>query len=141
MFQNYALFRHMSVGENIEFALRVRRMRAEERRQRRKELSIRIALGARPFQVLGTALGHSIRLAVLGLVVGLTSALFIARALGDSLHLVRGSHNGIIYQVALADPLTLSLAGTILILVTLVAAYVPVRRATRVSPVVALRTE
>src|SRR6185503_19362589 len=38
VFQNYALFRHMSVGENIEFALRVRRMRAEDRQQRRKEL-------------------------------------------------------------------------------------------------------
>jgi sulfate transport system ATP-binding protein len=38
VFQNYALFRHMTVGENIEFALRVRRMRAAERRERRKEL-------------------------------------------------------------------------------------------------------
>src|SRR3954447_14716809 len=44
VFQNYALFRHMSVGENIEFALRVRRMRAEDRRQRRKELLRLVAL-------------------------------------------------------------------------------------------------
>ena len=109
--------------------------------RRTSEFGLRMALGARPFQVLGTALGHSIRLAALGLVVGLASALFIARALGDSLYLVRGSHNGVIYQVALADPLTLSLAGTILVLVTLVAAYMPARKATRVSPVVALRTE
>jgi sulfate/thiosulfate transport system ATP-binding protein len=44
VFQNYALFRHMTVGENIEFALRVRRMRAEDRRQRRKELLRLVAL-------------------------------------------------------------------------------------------------
>jgi sulfate/thiosulfate transport system ATP-binding protein len=44
VFQNYALFRHMTVGENIEFALRVRRTRAEERRQRRKELLRLVAL-------------------------------------------------------------------------------------------------
>src|SRR4029078_10737712 len=44
VFQNYALFRHMSVGENIEFALRVRRMRAEDRRQRRKESLRLVAL-------------------------------------------------------------------------------------------------
>jgi ABC-type Fe3+/spermidine/putrescine transport system ATPase subunit len=44
VFQNYALFRHMSVGENIEFALRVRRMRAEDRQQRRQELLRLVAL-------------------------------------------------------------------------------------------------
>jgi sulfate transport system ATP-binding protein len=38
VFQHYALFRHMTVADNIEFALRVRRMRAAERRQRRREL-------------------------------------------------------------------------------------------------------
>ncbi len=44
VFQNYALFRHMTVGENIEFALRVRRMKASERRQRRQELLRLVAL-------------------------------------------------------------------------------------------------
>src|SRR5579863_6206238 len=44
VFQNYALFRHMTVAENIEFALRVRRMRAGSRRQRRKELLRLVAL-------------------------------------------------------------------------------------------------
>src|SRR5579875_2911517 len=44
VFQNYALFRHMSVADNIEFALRVRRMRAAERRARRKELLRLVAL-------------------------------------------------------------------------------------------------
>jgi sulfate/thiosulfate transport system ATP-binding protein len=44
VFQNYALFRHMTVGENIEFALRVRRVRASERRQRRQELLRLVAL-------------------------------------------------------------------------------------------------
>ena len=44
VFQNYALFRHMTVGENIEFALRVRRMKASERRVRRKELLRLVAL-------------------------------------------------------------------------------------------------
>src|SRR5690606_16788471 len=43
-FQNYALFRHMTVGENIEFALRVRRMKAAERRARRQELLRLVAL-------------------------------------------------------------------------------------------------
>ena len=44
VFQNYALFRHMTVGENIEFALRVRRMRADDRRHRRQELLRLVAL-------------------------------------------------------------------------------------------------
>jgi sulfate transport system ATP-binding protein len=44
VFQNYALFRHMTVAENIEFALRVRHMRARERRQRRQELLRLVAL-------------------------------------------------------------------------------------------------
>ena len=44
VFQNYALFRHMTIGENIEFALRVRRARASERRARRKELLKLVAL-------------------------------------------------------------------------------------------------
>src|SRR6202012_5154035 len=44
VFQNYALFRHMTVADNIEFALRVRRMRAGQRRQRRKELLRLVAL-------------------------------------------------------------------------------------------------
>src|ERR1700748_1595192 len=44
VFQNYALFRHMTVGENIEFALRVRRVRASERRKRRQELLRLVAL-------------------------------------------------------------------------------------------------
>lgn len=44
VFQNYALFRHMTVGENIEFALKVRRMKAAERHQRRKELLRLVAL-------------------------------------------------------------------------------------------------
>lgn len=44
VFQNYALFRHMTVAENIEFALRVRRVRAPERRERRKELLRLVAL-------------------------------------------------------------------------------------------------
>jgi sulfate/thiosulfate transport system ATP-binding protein len=44
VFQNYALFRHMTVAENIEFALRVRRMRASERRQRRQEMLRLVAL-------------------------------------------------------------------------------------------------
>ncbi|MGB9330830.1 MAG: ATP-binding cassette domain-containing protein, partial [Steroidobacteraceae bacterium] len=44
VFQNYALFRHMTVAENIEFALRVRHMRARARRQRRQELLRLVAL-------------------------------------------------------------------------------------------------
>jgi ABC-type sulfate/molybdate transport systems ATPase subunit len=44
VFQNYALFRHMTVADNIEFALRVRRMRASQRRERRRELLRLVAL-------------------------------------------------------------------------------------------------
>src|ERR1700684_879762 len=44
VFQNYALFRHMTVADNIEFALRVRRMRARQRRERRRELLRLVAL-------------------------------------------------------------------------------------------------
>jgi sulfate/thiosulfate transport system ATP-binding protein len=65
VFQNYALFRHMTVGENIEFALRVRRVKASERRERRKELLRLVALegmdGRLPSQLSG---GQQQRVAV-----------------------------------------------------------------------------
>jgi putative ABC transport system permease protein len=97
-------------------------------KQRTQEVGIRMALGARAGRVLGMVLGHGIRQIAVGLVVGLGLGALLSRGLGEFLTLV--------------DPWDPSVFGGIalvLLLTGLVASYVPAWRATRVSPVEALR--
>jgi putative ABC transport system permease protein len=98
--------------------------------QRTQEMGIRMALGAQRSDVFGLVLGQGLRMATVGLVIGLAGAFFLTRLL-----------SGMLYGVKPGDPLTFALVSTFLIGIALLACWVPARSATRVDPMVALRYE
>lgn len=98
--------------------------------QRRRELSIRVAMGADRGSVVRLVLGEGLRLAIIGTVVGLAAALGAAR-------LVRG----LLYDVSAMDPVAFTLVPATLLAVALMAVYLPARRAASVDPIVALKAE
>jgi len=97
---------------------------------RRRELSIRIALGARTPQVLSTVLGETARLAAGGALLGVAGALAMSPLL-----------SGVLFGVAPTDPGSLGAAAGALFLVTLVASGLPARRAVRIAPTESLKGE
>jgi putative ABC transport system permease protein len=98
--------------------------------ERLKEMSIRLALGARPQQVRQLVLRQALVPVALGMTVGVLAALAVTPALGRLLQ-----------EVPPSDPLTIASALGLLLAVTLLATWAPARRATRVDPVNALRSE
>ncbi len=98
--------------------------------QRTREIGIRIALGARPDQVVGSVVREGLILAAGGLALGIAGSFVTARLLETFLYDVHGT-----------DPLTYAAVAVLLIAVALVAAYIPSRRAARVDPITALRAE
>jgi putative ABC transport system permease protein len=98
--------------------------------QRTREIGIRIALGARPDQVVGSVVREGLVLAGAGLALGIAGSLATTRLLETLLYDVHGT-----------DPLTYTAVALVLIGVALMAAYLPSRRAARVDPVTALRAE
>lgn len=98
--------------------------------QRTHEIGIRLALGAVPGNVLRMILLQGAKLAVLGVVLGLSAGIALTRLLTTML-----------FQVKPTDPLTFAAGALILFAAALAACWIPARRATKVSPLVALRYE
>ena len=98
--------------------------------QRVEEIGIRMALGARPGDVLGLVIGKAMALAGAGVVVGMAASWAATKVMSS-----------LLYGVQARDPLVFSIAPLILIAVAAIASYVPARRASRVDPLVALRME
>jgi len=98
--------------------------------RRRREIAIRIALGARPGRVIAMILRETIGLLIVGLSLGGGLAYAASRLIGSQL-----------YGVAPQDPLTMALAVGLLLSVALSAAYLPAQRASKLDPMQALRSE
>jgi putative ABC transport system permease protein len=98
--------------------------------QRTREIGVRIALGAVPGTIVRLIVGSGARMVVAGAVIGLAVALALS-----------GLLKSMLFSVGPRDPLTFIAAPAVLVAVALIAAYVPARRAARVSPMEALRAE
>jgi ABC-type antimicrobial peptide transport system permease subunit len=98
--------------------------------QRTKEIGVRIALGAQRGDVIGMVLRESLLPVLAGLAAGVAGALALARLVA-----------GMLYGVAPRDPVTIVLAAVAMLGVSLAAAAIPARRASRVEPMTALRHE
>jgi len=98
--------------------------------QRTAEIGIRMALGATPSSVLRLVLAHGLRLAGVGIAVGLGVALAVARLV-----------QGLLFEVEARDPLIYASVALVILLVAAFACLLPARRATRIAPIVALRAD
>jgi predicted permease len=98
--------------------------------QRTREIGLRMALGAQRTDVLRVIVGHGVRLALLGLCIGVVAAAVVTRWMSS-----------VLFDVKPTDPLTFVAVAVVLGTVAFLASYIPARRAMRVDPMVALRYE
>jgi predicted permease len=98
--------------------------------QRTQEIGVRLALGAAERQIFGLVVGESLKLAAVGLAIGLAGSVAVGQALQRLLFGVQGT-----------DVVTLAATAAILVLVAFLASYLPARRAMRIDPMEALRVE
>jgi ABC-type antimicrobial peptide transport system permease subunit len=96
--------------------------------ERRQEIGIRIALGARPADLFGLVLKSGIGLTALGAAIGLAGATLAARSIRSEL-----------FETGPLDPLAFGSAMAVLCLVAVAAVYVPARRSTRIDPIETIR--
>lgn len=98
--------------------------------QRTREIGMRMALGAQRGGVLRLVVGGSVRLALAGVAVGIVAALVLTRLMTD-----------LLFGVGATDPVTFGAVTVVLVVSSLLASYVPARRAMGLDPIVALRHE
>ena len=98
--------------------------------KRVREIGIRLALGAQPSQIRALVLSHGMQLLLIGSIFGLLSAFVLSRAM-----------QSVLFEVKAVDPKIYLGVGLLLFAATLLASWIPARRASRVDPIVALRTE
>jgi putative ABC transport system permease protein len=98
--------------------------------QRTREIGVRIALGARPRDVIGMVVGRGMLLTSIGVAAGLGLSLALTRLM-----------SGMLFGVGARDPLTFTSVSSLLVGVALLACYIPARRATKVDPMIALRRQ
>jgi len=98
--------------------------------QRTHEIGVRLAIGARPGNILGMILGQGMGLAFAGLLLGIAGSFALTRAV-----------KSLLFGVTPTDPATFLTVAAALTMAAFVACYIPARRAMRVDPAVALRVE
>jgi putative ABC transport system permease protein len=98
--------------------------------QRRREIGVRMALGAQRHQVLAMVIRQAMKLSVVGILIGTASALALT-------HLLRS----LLFEVTPTDPLTFLIVPMLLAVAVLAGGWLPARRASRVAPMEALRYE
>jgi putative ABC transport system permease protein len=114
----------------IMAAIGVYAVMAEVVMQRTHEIGIRMALGARPRDVLKLVVGRGIRMTLTGVAIGLAGALALTRWMSS-----------LLFGVSATDPVTFAIVSLILTGVALLACYIPARRASRLDPIVAVHYE
>jgi putative ABC transport system permease protein len=95
-----------------------------------RELGIRIALGASPRNILSLVLRQGVALAFSGVTIGLASAFLLTR-------LIRS----LLFGVEATDPITFAGISLLLVMITLLASYIPAQRAARIDPLISLRCD
>ena len=98
--------------------------------ERAQELGIRMALGAKPREVVASVVGDSLRLAVVGVVAGLVATAALA-----------GLIQSMLFDTPPTDPFTLGTVSALLLATVLVASYAPARRVAQIDPAITLRAE
>jgi ABC-type antimicrobial peptide transport system permease subunit len=98
--------------------------------ERAHEMGIRLALGARPGEVLWLVVGRGLRVGGLGVALGFAGALAAGQAI-----------RRLLFGISPMDPLTLLAVALVIGMAVLIASYLPARRAARVDPMIALRAE